>query len=180
MSIEQLARVNPKSCDPIAIRGTTRPLTGEEIAAMLHGTHDGQFYLAMCLYAEQDHTKIVAYYLYNNYPNLYKRLKLENPQIFKLILLAVTEYIDPMKCVTCKGTMNIGDGVHRKIETCPQCGGTGQSKLTDEQKAVYIGIDSLNPIKGVYERLYTLLNHWDCDARMIFNENGLDPDIDIG
>ncbi len=187
MNAETLLKTNPKTVCFTSTGGGVAELTSEEVAAMLYGTTDGEFYLAMTKYAGQDHKKIITHYLYKNHlPKLYQRFKMNTSErgrgklniehgfLWRLIYLVVNEYIDPCRCLTCQGTMSIGDGVKEKIKACPACRGTSRSKLDDGQKSDYLKTDRFNYWRPLYERIYRLLNDWDCEALHLFGLHGMD------
>lgn len=152
--MEQISRVNPRSVDFEAIRSTVKGLTSGEIAAMLVDATDGEYYLAMSKYAGMEHIQIVSWYLFKRR----EQFKVKKAT-FKLIELAVTEIIDPCRCLNCGGTQFINARV------CPECDGRGYSKLSHDQKSNYIGKG-----KGrVYESVYSVLNDWDCEALYLFS-----------
>jgi len=187
MSAETLIRTGPNSVNYAAVSGGIAELTAEEIAAMLHNTHDGEFYLVMTKYAGQDHTKIVAYYLYKHHlAELYHHYKMdanergrgklnrESGFLWQLIYLAVNEYIDPCRCLVCHGTGYTGDGIKHRITLCKTCCGSSHIKLKDDQKGRYLKTARFDYWRPLYEQIYTLLNQWDCNAlrELYYNENG--------
>jgi hypothetical protein len=175
--VESLIKTQPKSVS-FEPRGTAHDLTSEEMAAMLLGVHDGVFYLAMDIVGGQDNRKIVTQHLYDNkLPKLYQNYRMSDSEsgrgvkdgfLWNLVYLAVTEYIDPCKCVSCGG----GEGL-QTIE-CLVCGGQGNSRLKDEQKARYLKIKPkrFEYWQPLYENIRDVISSWESEARRVFNSQG--------
>ena len=170
---EALVKTNPNTIDPCAVGRSTAPgeLTSGEVAAALHGAHDGIYYSGMIHIAGQGDIHRVARYIWlNKSGNYYNGLgmdaneihrgkdKDENGFLYQLGLIAAAEYLLPFTCSACQG---------REGNDCTACGGTKKNYPNDGQKAVMLGVstDRMRYWQSFSDKCYNVVSSWAATAQ---------------
>lgn len=155
MSIETLARLNPKTAKMDGVGGGNSDLTTSDISACLSGADKtGCYALMVKVCGDRSVQKPLFYRIYNIVVTMATKHGWKSPRgadrLRSLTQLAVFELVNDEVCEICDGS---GYDPFKPTTKCKACAGTGRPIITDQLRASALGISPSAWSQTWYRRL---------------------------